>query len=234
MSAPVRSDSGSPTPCFSTSSSGSSSSTPAFRATFSSRSSAGPIVGGFPCVITAARRTALPDRSGDPGVDVVEKVRPLTVDEMEEHFPVAFWPRQARVYDPHRLRLPLQGCVGELAHDAPPDFDITHHAALHLTASRLELRLHEHDGLPTRPRRRQREPETDEGDVRDDELRGERQLAQLPRVDALEHDDTLVAAHLLVQLAVADVERDHARCAALEEDVGEAACGRTDVEAVTP
>ncbi len=34
-----------------------------------------------------------------------------------------------------------------------------------------------------------------------------------------------------MELAVADVERDHVRCAALEEDVGEAARRGTDVEA---
>ena len=37
-----------------------------------------------------------------------------------------------------------------------------------------------------------------------------------------------------MQLAVADVERDHARGAALEEHVGEAARRRADVEAVEP
>src|SRR5947208_133867 len=130
MSAPLRSWSGSPTPCFSTSSSGNNSSTPASRATFSSRSSAGPIVGGLPWVITAARRTALLDRGGDPAVDVVGELRAL------------------------------------------------------------------------------------------------------PGVRTLEHDDARIGAEALVQLAVADVDRDHARGAALQQDVREAPGGRADVEAV--
>jgi len=37
-----------------------------------------------------------------------------------------------------------------------------------------------------------------------------------------------------MQLAVADVEGDHTPGAALEQNVGEAACGGTDVEAVAP
>ncbi len=47
------------------------------------------MVWGFPCVMTAARRTALADRRCDPVVDVVGEVGVLTVYEMEEHFPVA-------------------------------------------------------------------------------------------------------------------------------------------------
>jgi hypothetical protein len=43
-------------------------------------------------VITAARRTALPNCRGDPGVDVVEEVGLLTVDKVEEDFPVPFRP----------------------------------------------------------------------------------------------------------------------------------------------
>src|SRR5262245_2536320 len=167
MSAPVRSDSGPPTPCFSTSSPGSRSSTPASCATFSSRSSAGPIVGGLPCVITAARRTALPDRRGDPGVDVVEEARVLTVDAVEEDFPVALRPRQARVYDPHRLSLPTQGGDCDLAYDTTPHGDVAHDASFRLGPSGLELRLDEHDRLPTRAREReggwQDQAQADEG-----------------------------------------------------------------------
>ena len=54
------------------------------------------------------------------------------------------------------------------------------------------------------------------------------------RVRPLEHGHARVVAEPLVQLPVADVERDHARGAALEEDVGEAAGRRADVEAVEP
>ena len=49
---------------------------------------------------------------------------------------------------------------------------------------------------------------------------------------ALEHRHARVAAEPRVQLAVADVERDHARSAALEQHVGEPARRGADVEAV--
>src|SRR5581483_7762356 len=79
---------------------------------------------------------------------------------------------------------------------------------------------------------RQRDANRDERHVADDELRREGQLAHLARVRLLEDDDALVGAQPLVQLMAADVERDHARRAALEEDVGEAAGRGADVEAV--
>ena len=51
-------------------------------------------------------------------------------------------------------------------------------------------------------------------------------------VDVLEHDDARVLAQPPVQLPVADVERDDASGAALQHDVGEAAGGGADVEAL--
>ena len=87
-------------------------------------------------------------------------------------------------------------------------------------------------GAASAERGRQRELDRDERDVAGDELRRERQLGQRACVHSLEHDDAVVAADLVVQLAVADVERDHARRAALQEDVREPAGRRTDVEAV--
>ena len=53
----------------------------------------------------------------------------------------------------------------------------------------------------------------------------------MARVRALEHDDARVGAQLRVELAVADVDRVHARGAALQQAVGEAAGRRADVEA---
>ena len=52
----------------------------------------------------------------------------------------------------------------------------------------------------------------------------------VPRVDLLEHDDARIGAQRPVELAVADVERDHARRAALQQHVGEAAGRGADVE----
>ena len=57
---------------------------------------------------------------------------------------------------------------------------------------------------------------------------------QRPRVDALEHRDAWVGAHLRVQLPVAHVERDHPPRTRLQEAIGEAASRGADVEAVLP
>ena len=61
---------------------------------------------------------------------------------------------------------------------------------------------------------------------------GEVAERQVARVEALDDDDARVVAELPVQLAVADVERDDARGAALQQHVGEAAGGCADVEAL--
>ena len=53
---------------------------------------------------------------------------------------------------------------------------------------------------------------------------------EMARVGVLDHRDARIAAQLPVQLAVADVERDHVARAALQPDVGEAAGRGADVE----
>src|SRR5439155_3676263 len=130
MSADSRSASGSPTPCFSTSSPGISRSPPASRAIFSSRASAGPIVSRLPCVTTAARRTALVDLGCDSLVDVIGKVRTRAVDKVDEHLPVPLRAGQTGVYDSRRLASPRERGLHRVADDAAPDGDVTHHAAL--------------------------------------------------------------------------------------------------------
>ena len=49
-------------------------------------------------------------------------------------------------------------------------------------------------------------------------------------IEVLDDDDARVVADLPVELPVTDVQRDDARGAALEQDVGEAASRRADVE----
>ena len=111
-------------------------------------------------------------------------------------------------------------------------------AALRLRPARLELRLHERKRLPARgsgiESRRQRRPQRDERDVARDEVGRVRKLGQVARVHALEDGHARVVAQPRMQLAVADVERDHVRRAVLEQAVGEAAGGRADVEAAQP
>ena len=119
------------------------------------------------------------------------------------------------------------------------DLRIADHAAsADLVAARLELRLDEDERFPTRlrepERRRERDADADERDVAGDEVRRERELGQLAGVRALEHGHARVGAQPLVELAAADVERDHTRRAPLEEDVREAAGRGADVERVAP
>ncbi len=55
-------------------------------------------------------------------------------------------------------------------------------------------------------------------------------VGQRAGVDAFAHDDARVVAQPPIELSVADVERDDARRAALQQDVGEAAGRGADVE----
>ena len=61
-----------------------------------------------------------------------------------------------------------------------------------------------------------------------------RQVVRLERarVGALDHVDALVVAQPPVELAVGDVQRDHARGAAAQQAVGEAPGRGADVQAV--
>ena len=106
-------------------------------------------------------------------------------------------------------------------------------------AAGLELRLHEHERLPAgrreRERRRQRRSAREMNETSQVTSCGANgSSVEDARVRPLEHGDARVVAQPLVQLPVADVERDHAPRAALEQDVGEAAGRRADVEAVEP
>ena len=62
--------------------------------------------------------------------------------------------------------------------------------------------------------------------------RRERELGERPRVRPFEHRHPRIRTQPRVQLAVADVERDHAIRAPLQEYVGEAAGRGADVDAV--
>src|SRR5439155_25867923 len=100
-------------------------------------------------------------------VDVVGELRMLTMNEVEEHFPVSLRARQPRVYGADGLALPAERRFGDLPHDASSHLGVADDTSFrHLDPPRLELRLDEHDGLPPplrqRERRRQRETDTDE------------------------------------------------------------------------
>src|SRR5213592_2872715 len=199
----------------------STSSTPHRSATERSCASAPPTPSRS-IVITAARLT---DGIRDPAVEVGRPLGVLAVDEVENELTVSLRAGETGVYDPARLRSKGEQRVRDLGDHAAPDDRVAHDALRRLGPTRLELRLHEHERLPPRrserERRRKRELRRDERDVARDESRRERQLRQGTRVHALEHDDAWVVPDLRVQLAVADVERDHPPRAALQQHVGE-------------
>src|SRR5829696_3565565 len=223
--------SGMPSPASSTSS------TPACAASSRTRGTASATVSRRPCRTSAAFSTALPDGVLDPAVDLVCKLRLLAVDEVEEELPIPLWPGQSRVYDPTGLGPPAERRLDGLAEDAGMDGGVADNAFRRIAAAGLELRLDQHDRLPAGARegerRRQRLVDADEGHVCDDEVRRVRQLGDLAGVRPLEHGDPRIFADPGVQLSVADVERDHARCPALEQDVGEAAGRGAEVQGVT-
>src|SRR2546429_6566784 len=100
---------------------------------------------GRPCVMTAARLT---DGIGDPSLEVGWERWSLVVDEVEDELMVSLRARQARVYDASRLGPAREQPLGDLAHDATPDFGVSHDALRRVGAAGFELRLHEHERLP--------------------------------------------------------------------------------------
>jgi len=68
--------------------------------------------------------------------------------------------------------------------------------------------------------------------VAHDELRRKRELGQGSRVRSLEDGDSRVRPQSRMQLAVADVDRDHPCRPGLKQAVGEAARGRADIRAI--
>src|SRR3954451_4832089 len=203
------------------------SSTPIDPASRSSRETASSTASTWLWVMTASRLTGLFDGIGDPGVELGAELGAGSVDEGEEELTVAFRSGQPRVYDSGGLCPPAECGFRDLSGNPPPDGRIAHDTGAHVLPAGLELRLHEHDGLPARrcelEQGRERLSDADERDVADGEVRRKRQLADLARIRPLEDDDPAVLADARVQLPVADVERDHACSAPLEQDVGEAA-----------
>src|SRR6478672_2846348 len=100
--------------------------------------------------MTATRLTGLPDCIGDPGVEFGGELGAGALDEVEEELTVAFRSRQARVYDPGRLCPPGERGFGHVSGDPTPGVRIAHDTTADVLAAALELRLHQHDGLPAR------------------------------------------------------------------------------------
>ncbi len=135
--------------------------------------------------------------------------------------------------------MPVERGLSDPQHHAAADLGVADHASpAHFLLTGLELRLDHCQRLPAgrgqRQRRWKHQPEADERDVTDHQLRREWKLAELASVHALEHDHARVVAQFLRQLPVADIERDHPTHTALEQAVREAARGGADIEAIHP
>src|SRR5437660_7978216 len=126
----------------------STSSTPARPATARTRSTASR-TSMRPCATTAAVSTG--ECLLDPFVEVIGKRRLFGVHEVKEDLPVPLRPREPRVYDAADARPPRKSRHRHLAYDPSPHLGVAHDASLaDVGAAGLELRLHEHDGLPAR------------------------------------------------------------------------------------
>ena len=144
------------------------------------------------------------------------------------------WPESTT---PATRRAPAAAVVAELAQHAAVHRRVADDALRRVGAACLELRLDEHERLPAgrrqRERRRQDARRGDERDVARDRARAGR-AARL-RWRAFVRSSTVdpaVRPQPRVELAVADVERDHPRGAALQQAIGEPAGRRAEVEAV--
>src|SRR3954471_5964346 len=143
-----------------------SSTTDAFARSASDRTvSSASLTSTRPCVTTATASTGR-DRCVDSLVEVIGKGRLVGLQEMEEKLPVALRPGETGVYDGEDARPPCRRLLGDFADDSGPDRGVADDTALaDIRAARLELRLHEHDGLPAGrgdlEQRRQRLPHGD-------------------------------------------------------------------------
>ena len=144
---------------------------------------------------------------------------------------------QTRVYDPGDLRPPSERRLGDLAHDAPVHRGVANDALSaprpappRTAASRARAPASRAPRAAAPAAAPIRTEMNDTSQVTS--CRRERQLLERPGVRPLEHRHARVVAEPRVELPVADVERDHARGAALEQDVREPAGRGAEVEAV--
>src|SRR5579862_8265194 len=141
------------------------------------------------------------------------------MDEMNDELMVSLGPRKPRVYDPGDPGVPAERSIRHLVEHPPVDRRVADDSFLELSAACLELRLHEDERLPAwrrePERRRKRDSKRDERHIARDELRSERELRERSRVRPLEHGHARIVANARVKLAVAHIERDHARGATL-------------------
>ena len=174
--------------------------------------------------------------TADDQVGDVRAVRPAM--ELDEELPVSLGPEDRRRDDSPRTQTQRIGLLHDALKDLAVGFRVSDDPVIGLAAADFELGLHEGDDGGSRTRleraqdRPEDEPDRDERDVDDgnvDRLR-EGVGRQGPGVRPLHRDDAFVASQRLGELPAPDVHRVDARGSPLEQDVGETAGRRTNVE----
>ena len=130
----------------------------------------------------------------------------------------------------------LTRCGRHLLDDARLHRGVANHAFADLSAARLELWFDQRDDVGARPQQRRHDgqdlAQRDERHVDREEIDRRRKIRRLKtaRIEVFQDEDARVVAKRPVDLPVTDVERDDARRAAFEQDVGKAAGGGADIE----
>src|SRR5581483_10876591 len=160
-----------------------------------------------------------------------------TARSVEQEFPVAFSAEDGRVDRVANGKSEFAQRGFHLFDSALLRFFVAHNAAFaHVFASDFELRLDENEyclRFAGRDYSRKNKGRGDERHVHDDEVDRLRHIcgAEIASVRFLMKFDARVVPEFHVDLAIASVDGDHTRGSVLEETVGEAPGGGTDVHA---
>src|SRR2546427_3884372 len=155
---------------------------------------------------------------------------------MQEELLIALGARDWGCRRRHARQSYSSGGRRHLIDDTNVDRRVSNDTLAHLGAAGFELGLDERNHVAAWPQDRRHHgqdlAERDERDVDDDEVDRAGQVAgrEVARIEALDDDHARIVSKRPVELAVADVERDHAQRAALDEGVGETAGRGADVE----
>ena len=168
---------------------------------------------------------------------------PPPADEVGEELDVSVGAAQRGDHETHNARSCLLERGGYGGEATPPDFGIAYHTAApgRLLASGLELRFDQHHQVRARGRERQKRvrnaAKRNERQIRDDQRVGASGgfgRAEIPDVGPVDLANPRVAAHALVELAAADVDRGHRHRSVLQEAIGEASSRSSCIEGAAP
>lgn len=154
---------------------------------------------------------------------------------MDENLAVALAARDRRRGDRDDAESTRRQIAGDGHHRGRARLGLANDATLaDRVAPGLELRLHQRDDVATvaelRERGRQHESKRDEGDVGYDDVHRLFDGHALARVHPLVHHDARVLTQAPIELTLAHIDRMDAFRAALQQDIGEAAGRRADID----